>query len=140
MEQNFDLHASSQMMALDPNYGPLSMPIDQATFWGLPYDVVPQNFDPTVTGAIALPPDMYTLPETGNSFREANIGVKKFVCTYHGCNEEMSRSYDLQRHYGSIHSGLRPHKCRIEGCKRAVDGFPRKDKRNDHERKVHGRQ
>jgi uncharacterized Zn-finger protein len=129
------------MISLDPGCGHLSMPFDQTASWGLSCDVVPQHSDLTVTGAIALPPDTYTLPETERSFREENIGVKKvFICTYHGCNKRISRSYDLQRHHDNVHLGLREHKCRIEGCKRAVDGFPRSDKRNDHERKAHGRQ
>lgn len=139
-DQPLNPHDNSQGVSFNPGYGHTSMPYDQFGFWGLSGDVVPQHFNPIVTGAFALPPDTHTLPETEHSFREAKIGVEKFICTYHGCNEKLSRSYDLQRHYASMHSGLRPHKCRIEGCKRAVDGFPRKDKRNDHERKVHGRQ
>ena len=64
-----------------------------------------------------------------------------FICNYGGCHESFSRRYDLQRHH-EVHSPLHTYWCRAQGCKRneAVIGakpFPRKDKRNEHERKVH---
>ena len=67
--------------------------------------------------------------------------ANRFICNYGGCHKSFSRRYDLQRH-NEVHSPLHAYWCRAQGCKRneAVIGakpFPRKDKRDDHERKAH---
>jgi hypothetical protein len=61
-----------------------------------------------------------------------------FICAYGNCNKEFGRKPELYRHHRSVHKTERPYKCRDTGCLRAVRGFPRADKRDDHERKVHG--
>jgi hypothetical protein len=61
-----------------------------------------------------------------------------FICTYGNCNKEFGRKPELYRHHRSVHKTERPYKCRDTGCSRSVRGFPRTDKRDDHERKVHG--
>ena len=71
----------------------------------------------------------------GISFR--TVMKPAYECTFPGCNKQYARVADLQRHYRGSHNGLKPFKCRFEGCERAVRGFPRKDKRDDHERTVH---
>lgn len=63
---------------------------------------------------------------------------KTYVCTYHHCNERFTRIYDLHRHHRGVHEGEANFRCRYTGCLRAVKAFPRKDKRNEHERKIHG--
>jgi hypothetical protein len=61
-----------------------------------------------------------------------------FECTYEDCNKEFSRKGELHRHHRSVHSTQRPFRCHDTGCLRSINGFPRRDKRDDHERKVHG--
>jgi hypothetical protein len=61
-----------------------------------------------------------------------------YVCTYQNCNREYGREPDLRRHYRGAHLRDETYKCRNPTCGRARRGFPRRDKRNDHERKVHG--
>ncbi|KAF2250203.1 hypothetical protein BU26DRAFT_297146 [Trematosphaeria pertusa] len=60
-----------------------------------------------------------------------------YRCTYGNCNKLFSRIPDLDRHHRGSHEGMRDFTCRVAGCQRAVRGFSRKDKRNDHERKMH---
>lgn len=65
-----------------------------------------------------------------------------YVCTYLECNKTFGRIYELRRHYRSRHRrGHHPsdvwYICRVPGCTRNVEGFSRKDKRDDHERKAH---
>jgi hypothetical protein len=62
-----------------------------------------------------------------------------FVCTEHNCNKRFSRLPDLHRHHRGTHQDLRPFRCRALGCERAERGFPRRDKRDVHERKTHVR-
>jgi hypothetical protein len=60
-----------------------------------------------------------------------------YVCTYGDCNRKYSRMPDLRRHYRGSHLEDRRFKCRALGCERAVRGFPRRDKRDVHEKKMH---
>jgi hypothetical protein len=61
-----------------------------------------------------------------------------FICAYRNCNKEFGRKPELYRHHLSAHKAERPYKCRDNSCSRSIHGFPRTDKRDDHERKVHG--
>lgn len=79
---------------------------------------------PLVAGAIA---DI--------SFRTETKTV--YVCTYSDCNKKYSRMPDLRRHYRGSHLEDRRFKCRALGCERAIRGFPRRDKRDIHEKKMH---
>ena len=60
-----------------------------------------------------------------------------YVCTHTGCNKKYSRMPDLRRHYRGSHLDDRPFQCRALGCERAIHGFPRRDKRDVHEKKMH---
>lgn len=60
-----------------------------------------------------------------------------FVCTYQECNKEFGRRSELYRHHRSVHKKARPFKCQVNGCYRSIHGFPRMDKKTDHERKKH---
>jgi hypothetical protein len=69
------------------------------------------------------------------SFR---IETKKiYICTHGYCNKKYSRMPDLRCHYRGAHLDDRFFKCRARGCERAVRGFPRRDKRDAHEQKMH---
>ena len=60
-----------------------------------------------------------------------------YICTHTGCNKKYSRMPDLRRHYRGSHLDDRPFQCRALGCERAIHGFPRRDKRDVHEKKMH---
>jgi hypothetical protein len=80
----------------------------------------------------------YTLamrPAAAASFR---VETKKvFICTYENCNKQYSRKPDLHRHHRGVHLQDQRFKCRVNSCERAIRGFPRRDKRDMHERKMH---
>ena len=60
-----------------------------------------------------------------------------YVCKHDNCNKKYSRMPDLRRHYRGSHLEDRRFRCGALGCKRAIHGFSRRDKRNEHERKMH---
>jgi uncharacterized Zn-finger protein len=60
-----------------------------------------------------------------------------YVCTHENCNKKYSRMPDLRRHYRGAHQDDRRFKCRALGCERAVRGFPRRNKRDIHEQRMH---
>jgi hypothetical protein len=60
-----------------------------------------------------------------------------YICTRDNCNKRYSRLQDLRRHCRGFHLQDHQFKCRALGCERAVRGFPRKDKRDIHEKKMH---
>lgn len=70
--------------------------------------------------------------------RVRTVTKKSYVCTYQQCNKEFSRIYDLHRHRRGIHERQAQFSCRYAGCPREVRAFPRKDKRDEHEKKIHG--
>jgi len=73
------------------------------------------------------------------------LDTKSFRCTYGECESHFTRFTrfrDLQRHHRSKHIPKEiladPHFCRFLDCQRFLLAFDRKDKRNEHERRVHG--
>lgn len=62
-----------------------------------------------------------------------------YICTYDNCNKTYGRKPDLVRHYRGAHLGDDRYKCRMPTCERSMRGFPRRDKRDTHERKMHMR-
>jgi len=68
------------------------------------------------------------------------VGQKAVICTYNDCGARFTRRSDLRRHHNNIHLGARPFFCGFNGCERTANGigFSRKDKRDNHEKKVHG--
>lgn len=62
-----------------------------------------------------------------------------YICTYQSCNKKYGRLPELRRHQRGAHLNDQRWKCRSAGCDRTMRGFPRRDKRDDHERKVHQR-
>ena len=60
-----------------------------------------------------------------------------YICTHQDCNRKYGRLPELRRHQRGAHLDDRRWKCRSTGCERATRGFARRDKRDDHERKVH---
>lgn len=60
-------------------------------------------------------------------------------CLHGNCNAAFSRKSDLERHVQTKHSSDRTYLCPVDTCDRSVDGFKRKDKLDDHIKKVHAR-
>ncbi|KKY22832.1 putative c2h2 finger domain-containing protein [Diplodia seriata] len=61
----------------------------------------------------------------------------KYFCRHAGCrNPSFKRLGDIERHQNNVHTQTKFFWCRYDGCDRGRP-FPRKDKRNEHERKVH---
>lgn len=139
--QTFGLHDGKSVMPLHPGSGRCFEPFDHTTFRDLPCTTTPQHFDAPLTNTFPSPPGTHTLPKAELSFREETIGVKKvFICTFRGCNKRFSRRYNLNRHRDCVHHKSGKYKCRRQGCERTLDGFPRRDKRDEHERTPHRRQ
>ncbi|KAI1120926.1 hypothetical protein F5Y10DRAFT_272573 [Nemania abortiva] len=63
---------------------------------------------------------------------------QRWICDLGSCHHPFSRRQDLVRHRDSVHFRRRTFVCGHAGCRRHVVGFPRKDKRDEHERRVHG--
>jgi hypothetical protein len=60
------------------------------------------------------------------------LGKKSFMCIYNKCGSRFTRIPDLKRHHLDKHA----HRASFY-CRRVIRGFSRKDKRNDHEKRVH---
>jgi hypothetical protein len=84
-------------------------------------------------GSQNVPADMQAIADM--SFRVETRRV--YVCTHEDCDKKYSRMLDLRRHDREAHQDDRRFKCRALGYERAVRGFPRRDKRDIHERKMH---
>jgi len=65
------------------------------------------------------------------------LGSNTFLCTFGGCGVYFTRISDLRRHHANKHARINNFFCRFPFCERCTRGFPRKDKRDEHERKVH---
>jgi hypothetical protein len=65
------------------------------------------------------------------------LGNKSFLCLYNKCASQFTRISDLKRHHFDKHVHVKYFYCRFAGCRRAKRGFSRKDKRDDHEKRVH---
>lgn len=53
------------------------------------------------------------------------------------CNTVFARKSDLQRHIQTKHSQGHSHFCPFEDCDRSIEGYPRKDKLDEHNKKLH---
>lgn len=69
---------------------------------------------------------------------------RRFTCNVADCQRSFKRPADLRRHNDSRHDEARrgQFKCRAdvrggEACQYVERGFPRKDKRDEHERAMH---
>jgi hypothetical protein len=91
--------------------------------------------------AIALTDTMgVETPASDTSAIPFRIETKRvYICIFQNCNKRYGRLPELRRHQRGAHLDDRRWKCRITGCDRTTRGFPRRDKRDDHERKVHQR-
>ena len=69
----------------------------------------------------------------------ARLGDGTWICTKSPCqSRRFSRYQELTRHQNSVHERAQIFMCRTSDCIRARRGFPRRDKRDCHERRVHG--
>ncbi|GME24401.1 hypothetical protein GTA08_BOTSDO04678 [Neofusicoccum parvum] len=81
---------------------------------------------------VALPSDN---PKSAKSWEMRD---NKYFCLYQGCHSPFfKRIGDLERHQNNVHTQTKFFWCRSDECDRGRP-FPRKDKRNEHERKIHG--
>jgi hypothetical protein len=101
-------------------------------------DLFPYNYD---NGDMAIPavlPNIINNGITGTNNHRHSPAEKAFICTDLHCTRVFSRKQDLLRHELSVHQKDGSYKCQIAGCDRGFRGFPRKDKRDSHEWKIHG--
>ncbi|KAH7128179.1 hypothetical protein B0J11DRAFT_264187 [Dendryphion nanum] len=75
-------------------------------------------------------------PSGGLQFR--TITKTAYLCTFKRCNKQFTRIYDLRRHHEGVHERKASFTCSWIDCRRHVEAFTRKDKRDEHERKIHG--
>jgi hypothetical protein len=74
----------------------------------------------------------------GLPLQQPGSNTKKPIhCHHENCNKTFGRIHELHRHNRSVHEKRSTFHCRHAACERAHRGFPRKDKRDDHERKMH---
>ncbi|CZR65162.1 uncharacterized protein PAC_15062 [Phialocephala subalpina] len=92
---------------------------------------------------IALPYLDVTLDDVllgigGSSNGGADVNTDaRLRCRLPGCNKVFGRLSDLERHWQSVHLGLRHH-CHVRGCpNNKGKGYSRLDKLKDHLRKGH---
>ncbi|KAK7708838.1 hypothetical protein SLS57_008899 [Botryosphaeria dothidea] len=84
---------------------------------------------------IALPQIDAPDPQSAPAWEMRN---DKYFCLHAGCrNPSFKRLGDLERHQNNVHTQTKSFWCRSDDCDRGRP-FPRKDKRNEHERRVHG--
>jgi hypothetical protein len=77
------------------------------------------------------------LPDVTDLVRYRVKTKEVFICTYANCNKEFGRKPELYRHHRGAHKKERPFKCQASNCERSVRGFPRRDKRDEHFKKMH---
>lgn len=114
---------------------------DGSVYTGLPFVLNNTNR----TGALSPNPTNLPIPApTGISYDNTETDVQFrvetkqiFVCTHGICNKRYARLTDLKRHHRGAHEGNDQFKCRARGCSRAIRGFPRRDKRDSHEKSMH---
>jgi hypothetical protein len=70
--------------------------------------------------------------------RYACQSARSFTCLADNCGRRFTRLSDLRRHHKSRHLQSMEYLCRASlVCSRATRGFSRKDKRKEHEWKIH---
>jgi hypothetical protein len=95
---------------------------------------------PSLMNAPGFWPQDQTLDQGNVDNLNFRIETKQFfVCAYGTCNKRYARLPDLRRHHRGAHQGNHQFKCRASGCTRAIRGFARRDKRDSHEKSMHGR-
>jgi hypothetical protein len=77
------------------------------------------------------------LPDVTHLVRYRVKTKEVFICTYANCNKGFGRKPELYRHHRGAHRKERPFKCQARNCERSVRGFPRRDKRDEHFKKMH---
>lgn len=107
---------------------------ETASYEGLQYSIGP----PSATGQTFL-----AVPDPLARSRVFTAHGGSFVCPL--CQRHFSRDADLRRHHNNKHDRSIQHWCRTDHCPRSRSyvgigkPFPRKDKRDEHERRRHGR-
>lgn len=66
-----------------------------------------------------------------------NIDRGTFECTRNNCGKRFSRFPDLRRHHITVHEKAQLFFCSEPNCKRHIQGFSRKDKRDSHQKSKH---
>jgi hypothetical protein len=65
------------------------------------------------------------------------IDKKTLMCMFEECGKMFTRLSDLRRHHSTIHTPSVSYLCPVQDCLRRKHGFARKDKRDEHVRKIH---
>ena len=116
-----------------------NIPLEEMAF--AMHDPAKSHLCSTLASGVGADPLLGDQPITGDvpiqevAFRV--LGKKVFQCTYRGCGTRFTRLSDLRRHHTNKHHSNFLYLCQFANCKRGRRGFSRKDKRDDHERKVH---
>jgi hypothetical protein len=62
---------------------------------------------------------------------------ERYFCSFPGCSKSFGRISDNRRHVQTVHCQTNVYCCPVQDCCRSNRPFSRKDKRNEHVRKVH---
>jgi hypothetical protein len=153
---NYDSYTVPNTHALPLEFTPPALPETEVIPPSQP--IIPTTLESYAHGVQVIPPSQPIIPTTLESYAHgvqvmpaiagpivgsdvpicARLSDKSWICTISSCAKRFTRYQDLSRHQNSTHFHLQPFFCRSPGCLRRRRGFPRKDKRDGHERKVHG--
>jgi len=132
---NYDSYTAPNTHALPLEFSPLAFPETEVIPPSQP--IIPTILESYAHGVQVMP--AIAGPIVGSDVPIcARLSNKSWICTISPCAKRFTRYQDLSRHQNSTHFHLQPFFCRSPGCLRRRRGFPRKDKRDGHERKVHG--
>lgn len=89
---------------------------------------------------VSVSPNRDALPvSTGEEVVCSRLSDGTWICTRPPCvSRRFTRYQELSRHQNSVHVRAQTFLCRTPGCNRARRGYSRKDKRDGHEKRVHG--
>jgi hypothetical protein len=136
----FDHHAWAQPRTA---FAPVSEPLWNLDPWttdlaNLSWTPEPWNFN-FATMPLADPSSTISPANSFSNSTLIKLDNGRFQCTMDNCRRSFARKADATRHHRSKHLPVRDFFfCGWAGCERQLRGFPRKDKRDDHERKIHG--
>jgi hypothetical protein len=132
---NYDSYTVPNTHALPLEFSPPALPETEVIPPSQP--IIPTTLESYAHGVQIMP--AIAGPIVGSDVPIcARLSDKSWICTISSCAKRFTRYQDLSRHQNSTHFHLQSFFCRSPGCLRRRRGFPRKDKRDGHERKVHG--
>jgi len=93
------------------------------------------DWDPMIT----MPEHSVPLATASDDMIYARLSDGSWKCLLDSCSRRFNRHQELVRHQNSNHVRKSWYHCRSPDCPSAQSGFTRKDNRDAHEKRAHGR-